>query len=210
MRGQRIDREAQIRRRVDTTRIAVTRRPEVTVLLSNGTTLPVEIQKFSPPLLLYASGEPTPDSGRDLALLRVRDGVYPALGLSERSPRIGQPVRILGFPGVMLSERLLNESARLEASVTTGTISGFKQDVIGQDVIQTDAPAAPGHSGGPAVGPDGTVVGMLTSISLSGTGGSSCRASTSSSRLGTSPSFFEAPRLPGRARAASTSSGRPA
>jgi S1-C subfamily serine protease len=168
--GQRLDREAQIRHGVDTTRITVTRRPEVTVLLSNGTTLPAEIQKFSPPLLLYASGEPTPDSGRDLALLRVGDGVYPALGLSERNPRIGQPVRILGFPGVMLSERLLNESARLEASVTTGTISGFKQDVIGQDVIQTDAPAAPGHSGGPAVGPHGTVIGVLTSISLSGTG----------------------------------------
>jgi len=171
VRGQQPDREAQIRRRTDTTRIAVTPRPEVTVLLSNGTTLPVEIRKFSPPILLYASGGPTPDSGRDLALLRVKDGAYPALGLSERNPRIGQAVRILGFPGAILSERLLNESARLEASVTTGTISGFKQDAIGQDVIQTDASAAPGHSGGPAVGPHGTVVGVLTSVSLSGTGG---------------------------------------
>ncbi len=170
-RGQRPDVEKRIRRRVDMTKVVVTRRPQVTVLLSNGTMLPVEIVKISPPLLLYGSGEPTPDSGRDLALLRVKEGVYPALGLSGRSAQIGQPVHMIGFPGALLVNELLNKSARLEASVTKGIISGFKQDLIDQNVIQTDAFAAPGDSGGPVVGPGGTVVGVLTFISLAGADG---------------------------------------
>jgi S1-C subfamily serine protease len=170
-RGQRPDLETRIRRRVERANVVVTRRPQVTVLLSNGATLPVEIVKVSPPLSLYSSGEPTPDSGRDLALLRTKDGVYPALGLSGQLPLIGQPVRILGFPGAVLNHELLNESARLEASVASGIISGFKQDVTGREVIQTDAPAGPGNSGGPAVGPHGVVVGILTFLSLSGADG---------------------------------------
>jgi hypothetical protein len=53
----------------------------------------------------------------------------------------------------------------VEASVTTGAISGFKADAVGQDLIQTDAAAAPGNSGGPAVSTVGTAVGVLTIVS---------------------------------------------
>src|SRR2546425_454132 len=172
MRGSRPDFEDQIRRRVDMASIRLKLLPQVTVLLSNGTILPAEIKKFSPPLLLDASGKPVPDSGRDLALLRVKDGVYPALAVADEAPKIGDPVHIMGFPGVVLSHELLNKSAALEASVTAGSISGLKQDAIGQDVIQTDASAAPGNSGGPAIGARGAVVGVLTFVSLSPSGGS--------------------------------------
>ncbi len=171
MRGQRPDFEDQIRRRVDMGGIRLKPLPQVTVLLSNGAMLPAEIKKFSAPLLLDAAGKPVADSGRDLALLRVKDGVYPALALDE-NVKIGDPVRIIGFPGVVLSHELLNKTAALEASVTTGAVSGLKQDAIGQDVIQTDASAAPGNSGGPAIGHGGTVVGVLTFVSLSPSGGS--------------------------------------
>jgi rhodanese-related sulfurtransferase len=61
----------------------------------------------------------------------------------------------------------LNRSATIEASVTNGAVSGFQVDAIGQDMIQTDAPAAHGNSGGPAVGDDARVVGVLTFVSLS-------------------------------------------
>jgi serine protease Do len=172
MRGQRPDLEETLRRRVDLGGVKVVPLPQVTVLLSNGTMLPAAIEKFSAPLLLDAAGKPVRDSGRDLALLRVKDGAYPALGLADEEPRIGETLRIIGFPGVVLSHELLNRTAALEASVTTGSISGLKQDAIGQDVIQTDAPAAPGNSGGPAVGRDGSVVGVLTFVSVSPTGGS--------------------------------------
>ena len=174
MRGQRPDVEETIRRQASDLALAsakVVPQPQVTVLLSNGTKLRAEIKKFSPPLLLDNSGRPLPDSRRDLALLRVKDGVYPAIGLATREGKIGDPVHILGFPGVVLTHELLNQSVTLEASVTNGAVSGFKQDAIGQEVVQTDAPAAHGNSGGPAIGDDSKLTGVMTFVSLSPSGG---------------------------------------
>jgi S1-C subfamily serine protease/rhodanese-related sulfurtransferase len=173
-RGQRPDVEDRIRREVTDRALATMKiapSPSITVLLSNSEKLPAEVVKFSPPLGLDANGAPVADSGRDLALLRVKAGVYPALAVSTKDGQIGDAVHILGFPGVILSHELLNKSVSMEASVTNGAISGFKQDAIGQDVIQTDAPAAHGNSGGPAIGNDAALVGVMTFVSLSASGG---------------------------------------
>ncbi len=170
VRGQRPDVEERIRGDVTDRAMAtmkVTPSPSVTVLLSNGTRLPAEVKKVSPPLGLDAKGAPLPDSGRDLALLRVKDGVYPALDISTKGGQLGDAVHILGFPGLILTHELLDRSISLEASVTNGAISGFRRDAIGQDVIQTDAPATYGNSGGPAIGNDATLVGVMTFVSLS-------------------------------------------
>ncbi len=168
--GQRPDIEDQVRLNVPLAAVKLTASPGITVLLSNGTKLAAEVVKFSPPLLLDGFGQPLPESGRDLALLRVKADMYPALPLADRDPNLGDPVHILGFPGVVLSHEILNQSARLEASVTSGAVSGFKQDALGQNVIQTDASAAHGNSGGPAITNDGTVVGVMTFVSLSPAG----------------------------------------
>jgi rhodanese-related sulfurtransferase len=170
MRGQRPEVEDQIRREasaraLDTAQVEP--EPSLSVQLSNGISLPAEVKKFSAPLLTDVRGKPMADSGRDLALLRVKDGVYPALALSSRDPQIGDGLHIIGFPGVVLQHELLNQSAMREASVTNGAVSGFQVDAIGQDMIQTDAPAAHGNSGGPAVGDDALLIGVLTFISLS-------------------------------------------
>jgi S1-C subfamily serine protease/rhodanese-related sulfurtransferase len=170
--GDRPDIEEQLRRGVSPVTITIAPNRRITVLLSNGTVLAAQVKKFSPPILLDGRGQPLPGSGRDLALLRVQDGVYPALGITSRVPNMGDPVHILGFPGVVLTNELLNQQVRLEASVTNGLVSGFKQDAIGQDVVQTDAPAAHGNSGGPAISDDATVVGVMTFVSLSPAGGS--------------------------------------
>jgi rhodanese-related sulfurtransferase len=173
-RGQRPELEDQIRRQL-TDRVMAgmrfTPQPSLTVLLSNGMRLTAEVRKFSAPLLLDTAGRPLADSGRDLALVRVPEAVYPALAVSTRDAKIGDPVHILGFPGVVLSHELLNQSVSLEASVTNGAVSGYKQDAVGQDVVQTDAPAAHGNSGGPAIGDDAAVVGVMTFVSLSPAGG---------------------------------------
>jgi S1-C subfamily serine protease/rhodanese-related sulfurtransferase len=174
-RGQRPDIEESLRRTAGDRALAsaqVTPQPQLSVLLSNGVALKAEVVKFSPPVLLDMNGRPVADSGRDLALLRVKDGVYPAIRLSDRDAKIGDPVHMLGFPGVVLSHELLNQSATLEASVTNGAVSGFKQDAIGQDIVQTDAAAAHGNSGGPAILDDASLVGVLTFVSLSPSGGS--------------------------------------
>ena len=173
MRGLRPDVEEQIRRQASDQALAtakVATFPKITVMLSNGTKLAAEVKKFSPPPVLDNNGRPLPDYGRDLALLRVKDGVYPAIALSRRDVQIGDPVHILGFPGVVLEHELLNQSATLEASVTNGAVSGVKQDAIGQDLVQTDAPAAHGNSGGPAITDDASLVGVMTFVSLSASG----------------------------------------
>jgi S1-C subfamily serine protease/rhodanese-related sulfurtransferase len=174
MRGQRPDVEEQIRRDASARALATAQVepfPELTVLLSNGVSLPAEIKKFSPPITFGVDNKPVlKQSGRDLALLRVKDGVYPALALATRDAQIGDPVHILGFPGVVLQHELLSQASALEASATNGAVSAFQVDGIGQDTIQTDAPAAHGNSGGPAVGDDARVIGVLTFISL-GQGG---------------------------------------
>jgi S1-C subfamily serine protease/rhodanese-related sulfurtransferase len=175
MRGQRPDLEEDIRRTASTQALATAKveaQPQITVMMSNGTKLRADVKKFSPLLLLDNAGKPLPDSGRDLALLRVADGVYPAIGLSRRDPQIGDPVHILGFPGVVLSHELLNQSSTLDASATNGTVSGIKFDAIGQELVQTDASASHGNSGGPGVNNDADLVGVMVAVTLSPSGGS--------------------------------------
>ena len=174
MRGQRPDLEEDIRRAASAQGLAsakVEAQPQIIAMVSNGTKLRAEVKKFSPLLLLDNDGKPLPDSGRDLALLRVADGLYPAIGLSRRDPQIGDPVHIFGFPGVVLTHELLNRSA-LEASVTNGAVSGINKDAIGQDLVQTDASASHGNSGGPGVNNDAELVGVMVAVTLSPSGGS--------------------------------------
>ncbi len=140
--------------------------PGIFVVLSNGTRVRAEVKKFSPPLSVGDEAEGKM-SGRDLALLRIPGKDFPVLPLGDsKAAKIGDPIHILGFPGVVLSHELLNQSATVEASVTNGAVSGFKQDKANQPVIQTDASAAWGNSGGPAVTARGEVVGVLTFVSL--------------------------------------------
>ncbi len=166
--GARPDAEEQIKRELldrVMPRAKVELSPSVSLLMSNGIRLPAKVAKYSPPVAVEAG--PGAMSGRDLALLQVEASDLPvfALGLS-RTLKIGDPIRILGFPGVVLTHELLNASAKVEASVTNGAVSGFKQDVQNQPVIQTDAPAAWGNSGGPVINEKGEVIGVLTFVSL--------------------------------------------
>jgi rhodanese-related sulfurtransferase len=164
-RGQRPEVEERLRRQIQDTVVptaTVTFTPTLSVVLSTGTRLPAEVQKYSPPFT-----EGGPQAGRDLALLQVAGQDFPTLPLAGSTPiQIGDPLHILGFPGVVLSHELLNQTASVEASVTNGAVSGFKEDVANQPVIQTDAPAAWGNSGGPAVNRHGEVIGVLTFVTL--------------------------------------------
>ena len=135
--------------------------PSISVILSNGMRLSATVAKYIPPV----AGEGM--SGRDLALLKLEAADMPALTLGDSSnTKIGDRIHILGFPDVVLSHELLNASAKVEASVTNGAISGMKQDRANQPLLQVDAPAAGGNSGGPAVGSSGEVLGVLTFVSL--------------------------------------------
>jgi S1-C subfamily serine protease/rhodanese-related sulfurtransferase len=167
-RGQRPDLEEELLRAIPLTAVTLTTTGRVSVLLSNGANLEAQVEKFSAPITLDAKGNPLKDSGRDLALLKIQDGTYPALSITNKEPKVGDDVHILGFPGVVRDHELLSRSALKEASATKGQVSGFNTDAIGQDVIQTDASAVHGNSGGPAVDDNGSVVGVMTFVSLRG------------------------------------------
>jgi S1-C subfamily serine protease/rhodanese-related sulfurtransferase len=138
-------------------------KPSLFILMANGFRLPAKVVKYSPPV----TAQPGVMSGRDLALLEVEVSEMPAFRLADsKHVKIGDPLHILGYPGVVLTHELLNSTAKVEASVTNGAISGLKQDVQNQPVIQTDAPAAWGNSGGPVVNDRGDVIGVLTFVSL--------------------------------------------
>jgi S1-C subfamily serine protease len=133
--------------------------PSITVLLPNGFKLPAKIVKYSPAV----AGEAM--SGQDLALLRLEASDMPTLPLgNSASLQIGDRIHVVGFPDVVLGHELLNATAKMEPSVTSGAVSGFRQDRANQPVIQTDAPAALGNRGGPAVNEAGEVVGVMTSV----------------------------------------------
>lgn len=141
--------------------VSATSAASISVILSNGTHLDAKVAKLSPPL------DDREMSGRNLALLRIEASGLPALTLGDSAAlKIGDRLHILGFPGVVLTHELLSSSSKVEASVTNGAISGFKEDRAGHPVIQTDAPAAWGNSGGPAVDDRGLVVGVLTFVSM--------------------------------------------
>jgi serine protease Do len=135
--------------------------PSVTVILSNGVRLPAHISKYSPPVAA------TQMSSRDLALLKVVASDLPVLrAASSAKVLIGNPVHALGYPDAVLTHELLKQGSAVEATVTTGTVSGFKSDVAGHAVIQIDAPATWGNSGGPVLNADGDVIGVLTIVSM--------------------------------------------
>jgi S1-C subfamily serine protease len=137
----------------------VTLEPSVSVVLQNGLRLAAKVAKYSAPV----AGETM--SGRDLALLRVEAADMPTLMLGDSARlKIGDKLSVIGFPGVVMSHELLNASAKVQASVTHGAVSGFKQDRANQLVIQTDAAAEAGTSGSPVVDAAGLVIGVMTAV----------------------------------------------
>ncbi len=94
----------------------------------------------------------------DLAVLEVEhvpDAATP-LEFSQQSPVVGQEVLAIGNP------------YGLEGSMSKGIVSGVdralqvpQRDFAFPNVVQTDAAVNPGNSGGPLVGLDGTVVGVI-------------------------------------------------
>lgn len=146
------------------------------VRLSNGRSYPAEIKFYSPPAYVAvgttpdASGTPRKQYGRDVAILKIEDRELPVVRLAPHSTNLhlGQALFVIGFPGVVASHELLSRATQYEPSITTGRVSGFKEDIGGQRVIQTDAAIIQGNSGGPVFDDRGQVIGAATFTSLQG------------------------------------------
>ncbi len=145
----------------------------LTVVLANRETFAAEVKAYSPPLeerpgkRAIGSGKPGVESGKDVAILKIDGRNLPTLSLGDSDRvQVGQSIHLLGFPGVVLYHDLLDKRSAVEASVTSGQVSSVKRDARGAPVIQTDAAASWGNSGGPGVNDQGDVIGILTFISL--------------------------------------------
>jgi serine protease Do len=102
------------------------------------------------------------DPRTDLALVKVEDGPFPYVKLSDKAPRIGDWVLAVGNP------------FGLGGTVTAGIVSARGRDIGASaydDFIQIDAPVNKGNSGGPTFDTDGNVIGVNTAI-FSPSGGS--------------------------------------
>ncbi|MFP5405883.1 MAG: S1C family serine protease, partial [Gammaproteobacteria bacterium] len=99
---------------------------------------------------------------QDLAVLRAKtipDDLKPATLRSTQDLAIGDNVAVVGFP------------FGIGPSVTSGVISGLRREFRSPEgkrlltnLIQFDAAANPGNSGGPLVTADGEVIGIVTAI----------------------------------------------
>jgi serine protease Do len=102
------------------------------------------------------------DQRTDLALIKVENGPFPYVKLSDKSPRIGDWVLAVGNP------------FGLGGTVTAGIVSARGRDIGASaydDFIQIDAPVNKGNSGGPTFDTEGNVIGVNTAI-FSPSGGS--------------------------------------
>jgi serine protease Do len=105
----------------------------------------------------------SPDD-EDAALLNVDAENTPALPIAATSPRVGQAVTAIGFPG---SVQQVVQYDTLQASFKTGTISSRQVNDNGVAKLEVNADISGGMSGGPTVDRLGNVVG-LNSFTITG------------------------------------------
>jgi serine protease Do len=126
----------------------------VTVVLSNGRELEASVIGS--------------DAASDTAVVKIDDGPYPVarlgttaeLKVGQQAVAIGSPLGLAGGP-----------------SVTAGVVSALHRTVRSRtsaqalaDMIQTDAPIAPGSSGGALLDSQGAVIGITTAVAITDTG----------------------------------------
>lgn len=107
------------------------------------------------------------DLASDTAVVKIEGGPYPVAALGTSADlRVGQDAIAIGSPLGLTGG----------PSVTVGIVSALHRNVrtkTGQsltDMVQTDAPIAPGSSGGALVDAGGRVIGITTALATTDTG----------------------------------------
>lgn len=122
---------------------AVERDEDVAVRLVGGGTLPATVAGRDP--------------ATDVAVLRVPGLGAPAARPAADPPRVGALALAVARPG--------GDQVMATLGVVSGVGGPWRTGggAVLEHLIQTTAPTYPGFSGGPLVGPDGAVLGLLTS-----------------------------------------------
>lgn len=97
------------------------------------------------------------DNAADLALLKIRTrGTVPFVELADRAPRVGEEVLAIGNSQGQFLQPRQGKLLRLNASAGRADFPA--------GTLEMNAPLAPGDSGGPILGPDGRVIGVVSYI----------------------------------------------
>ncbi len=132
--------------------------------------LPAVVKAYSPPidpdLLPKGGGKPDPPM-LDGAIIKVEATNLPVVRLAPNINQVylGQPLFVVGYPGVVVWHPFISKKSRVEPSVTFGRVSALRLDVNERRVLQTDASISWGNSGGPAFNLRNEVIGLATFIS---------------------------------------------
>lgn len=97
----------------------------------------------------------------DVAIIKIDVQNAPVLPLASSLPNQSEQIIIIGFPGD--AENSLVDKGQLAITSTSGAVSAVRQ-ASGSDLnlIQSDADASQGNSGGPAVNSKAEAIGLLT------------------------------------------------
>jgi len=104
-------------------------------------------------------GDPT--SHDDVALLKINSNALksvknlPNLSISSQNLTLGEDIRIYGYPDNEM------QTQSLIPSITTGQLTAKMRNSFGTIYYLTNAPAAPGYSGGPVLNSQNNVIGIM-------------------------------------------------
>lgn len=123
------------------------------VILPGGDILDGEIKSYGAPI----------NEGKDVAVLKVEGKNLPTIKLGNSDTVQNQDnIWVIGYPAAGDSDLLSPESS-LVSSMNAGQVSAnAKKTEQGSPVIQLNAAATHGNSGGPVINEKGEIIGLLT------------------------------------------------
>jgi len=131
--------------------------PHLEVYLNNHRMYTGEIKVYSDPSFI--------NNGKDVAIVKIDGNNLPTVKLGNSDDvHVGEPLMVVGYPGVAMNSEMIGKQSELVPSVTDGHVSAVKVDYKGTPVLQSDAAVTHGNSGGPAFDPDGKAVGIATYV----------------------------------------------
>lgn len=124
------------------------------VVLPGGEVLDGEVKSYGAPVT----------HGKDVAVLKIEGKDLPTLKLGNSDTVKNQNrIWVIGYPAAAESD-LFSTDSYLESSMNTGHVSSASKTLEkgSSPVIQIDAAATHGNSGGPVINEKGEIIGLLT------------------------------------------------
>jgi S1-C subfamily serine protease len=104
------------------------------------------------------------DANLDLALLKVDNLPDPPLTISSQDLSTGDAAVVMGFPG---GGPLVADQGVVIDQITARGRNIYNRGIVLRQIYELQNQVNPGNSGGPVVGPDGTVAGIVFAKSVS-------------------------------------------